>query len=315
MATQIANSMNDNDKQAIENMDMEQMISHVTKNVFKMMNNQGPVSEVEQSEDSEVEPENIIYPKTRDICFDLNVDLEDFYTGKKKKLNVKRKKVIEVDGKQKVIEEKIKIVIPIEKGMKDEQQIRFPGEADQIPGYKPGDIIINLIENEHEIFQRDSDNLIMIKNINFYQIYDLTFEFKHLDNRIIRVTKDPDDSLHLNESFRKISNEGMPVFKENDSFGDLFIRFNIILPRTIEPSKLSNLKDIFECENIEELSEKPDITKMLENVSETDLEELESDYSDSDSENDSSSGSSESSESSESEPEPEPEVRRRRKKL
>ena len=46
--------------------------------------------------------------------------------------------------------------------MKDEQQIRFEGEADQIPGYIPGDIIITLIENEHPEFQRENDNLIII---------------------------------------------------------------------------------------------------------------------------------------------------------
>ena len=51
--------------------------------------------------------------------------------------------------------------------MKDEQQIRFEGEADQIPGYTPGDIIITLIENEHPVFQRDNDNLIIIKNWEF----------------------------------------------------------------------------------------------------------------------------------------------------
>ena len=49
-------------------------------------------------------------PRTRDICFDLNVDLDDFYNSKKKKINIKRKRVVEVDGKQKVIEEKKKIV-------------------------------------------------------------------------------------------------------------------------------------------------------------------------------------------------------------
>ena len=38
MANQIANSMSEDEKNSIENMDMEKMISHVTKNVFKMMN-------------------------------------------------------------------------------------------------------------------------------------------------------------------------------------------------------------------------------------------------------------------------------------
>jgi DnaJ-class molecular chaperone len=274
MANEIANNMSEEDKQNIENMDMQKMLSHVTKNLFKMMN------ENQTTSDSENETlESVVLPKTRDICFDLNVDLEDFYTGKKKKLNVKRK--IISDGK--VIEEKKKIVIPIEKGMKDEQQIKFEEEADQIPGYRQGDIIINLIENEHPVFQRDGDNLIIVKNINLYEIYDLTFDIKHLDGRIIRITKDPSDALHLNESLRKIPGEGMPKYKSNGEYGDLFIRFNIVIPKSLEKSKLKVLKDIFNDEVIDEgdifIKNSSEVSKecVLENVSDTDIEELDSD--------------------------------------
>jgi len=306
MANQIANNMTAEDKESIENMDMEKMISHVTKNLFKMMNNQQEETGNVEEDESEADSENI--PKTRDICFDLNVDLEDFYTGKKKKLNVKRKVIL--DGK--VIEEKKKLVIPIEKGMKDEQQIKFEEEADQIPGYKQGDIVINLIENEHPFFQRDGDNLIIIKNVNLYEIYDLTFDIKHLDGRILRINKDPSDALHLNESLRKIPGEGMPKYKIPGEFGDLFIRFNIVIPKSLDPEKLVSLKTIFddtldpdyvEYENV-------DKTCILENASETDIEDLESesDYTDSD--------DSEESElsASESETESEPEVVLKRKK-
>jgi DnaJ-class molecular chaperone len=285
MANEIANNMSDEDKQNIENMDMQKMISHVTKNLFKMMNE----PQMHETSDSEAETlESVVLPRTRDICFDLNVDLEDFYTGRKKKLNVKRKIIL--DGK--VIEEKKKLVIPIEKGMKDEQQIKFEEEADQIPGYTQGDIIINLIENEHPVFQRDGDNLIIVKNINLYEIYDLTFDIKHLDGRIIRITKDPSDALHLNESLRKIPGEGMPKYKTNGEYGDLFIRFNIVIPKTLEPSKMSILKDIFNVEVIDEggifIKNSEEVNKkyVLENVSDTDIEELESDsedYSESDS--------------------------------
>ena len=82
MANEIANNMSEDDKQNIENMDMQKMISHVTKNLFKMMNTQ------ENESDHETETQTILQSKTKDICFDLNVDLEDFYTGKKKKLNL-----------------------------------------------------------------------------------------------------------------------------------------------------------------------------------------------------------------------------------
>jgi DnaJ-class molecular chaperone len=312
MAAQIANTMSDDDKQAIEEMDMEKMISHVTKNVFKFMN---------VPQETETVPTNIapmpIMPKTRDICFDLNVDLIDFYTSKKKKLNIKRKCIVEVDGKQKVIEEKKKIVIPIEKGMKDEQQIRFEGQADKIPGYIPGDIVITLIENEHPVFQRDGDNLIIVKNVNLYQIYDYTFDITHLDGNVIRICKNDTDSLHLNNSLRKIPGLGMPVYHHN-TFGDLFVRFNLVIPKNIEPKKLKMLREIFD-EATEPLSDHYNVVKTLENVSETDLEDFESeDYTsgetdsedDSGSETDSSTDISISSVSSGSEREYKPRIKR-----
>jgi len=293
VATQLAKNISDDDKSAMDNMDMEKMISHVTQSVFKMMGNnengaapdimslmkngnifENKISLSDSENVSDSENDEVICPKTRDICFDLNVDLEDFYTGKKKKLNVKRKRIIEVDGKQKVIEEKKKLIIPIEKGMKDEQQIRFEGEADQIPGYKPGDIVITLIENEHPVFQRDNNNLIIIKNINLYELYDITFDITHLDSRILRIIKNPSDALHLNDSLRKISGEGMPIYKSETEKGDLFVRFNLIIPKSIEQSKLNALKDIFDTEH--KLSDTFSNKYLLENVSDTDIEDLES---------------------------------------
>jgi DnaJ-class molecular chaperone len=274
MATEIANNMSSDDKEAIENMDMEKMIAHVTKNVFKVMN-------VVQDPEPTIEPIKTNTPKTRDICFDLNVDLAEFYNSTKKKLNIKRKRIIEVDGRQRIVEEKKRITVNIERGMKDEHQIRFEGEADQLPGYIAGDIVITLIENEHEIFQRDNDNLIIIKNVNLYQIYDYTFDITHLDDRVLRIVKNTNDSLHLNDSLRKIPGQGMPIHGSSGSFGDLFIRFNIVIPKQIEPLHLKKLKEIFD-NNTETLGETYNLQCVLENVSDTDLEEFESE-SDSDS--------------------------------
>jgi DnaJ-class molecular chaperone len=267
MAAQIANNMSPEDKDAIENMDMEKMISHVTKNVFTFMNAAGVEQPPIIHDFRPPPPPKEVLPRTRDICFDLNVDLLDFYMSKKKKLNIKRKCVVVVDGKQKVVEEKKRIVIPIEKGMKDEQQIRFEGQADRIPGYTPGDIVITLIETEHPVFQRDGDNLIIAKDINLYQIYDYTFDITHIDSRIIRICKSDTDALHLNNSLRKIPGLGMPVYKQENIYGDLFVRFNVVLPKTLE-----KLKEIVSSENKEVLGEKYDVLKVLENVSETDLE-------------------------------------------
>jgi len=248
LANEIASNMSNDEKNSMEEMDMDKMISHVTKNVFKMMNglnkNQNELTESIDSENIKYLKENTAYTKTKDICFDLNVDLEDFYTGKKKKLNVRRKRIKEVNGKQIVTEEKKKLTIVIEKGMKDGTKIKFQGEADHIPGFTPGDVIINLIENEHEYFQRDGDNLVIVKSINLYQVYSLSFQIKHLDSSIIKIIKDSNDSLYLNESIRKVVGKGMPVYKKN-SYGDLFVRFTITIPKTLGSSELELVKNIF----------------------------------------------------------------------
>jgi len=332
MANEIAKNMSLDEKDSLENMDMNEMISHVTKNVFGMMNNPNnpmadiisqmskngnglPVEKVEQVEQVEqleqIEEVNdldeldddYIFTKTPDISFELNVDLEDFYTGKKKKLNVKRKRIVEIDGKQTVIEEKKKLIIPIERGMRDEQQIRFEGEADQIPGYKSGDIIITLIENEHPIFQRDNDNLIMIKNINLYQNYNYIFDIKHLDSVVYRINSIPNEALHLNDSIRKISNLGMPSYKSYGKYGDLFIRFNLVIPKHLSTVHLEQFGGIFKDDPLfleNKLEKTFDKNLILENVSETDLEDIYSDdsgESDSDESSDSDSDSDESDDS------------------
>jgi DnaJ-class molecular chaperone len=315
MANQIAQNMSDTEKDSLEGMDMEKMIGHVTKNVFQMMGNttggggSGGMPDFSQifsglsggnkSEATLEEPSEVTFLKTRDIFFELNVDLEDFYTGKKKKLNVKRKRIIEVDGKQKVVEEKKKLVIPIERGMKDEQQIRFEGQADQIPGYTPGDIIITLIENEHPVFQRDNDNLIIIKNCTIYELYSISFDITHLDSRVLRIDKNDIESLHTNNSLRKITGQGMPVYKNQNEFGDLFVRFNLVIPKTIDTKHLQVCKEIFGIS--ESVAETFSNKFILQNVSETDLEDFESDYSESESSDSELSSVSTGSDSSDSE--------------
>jgi len=254
LANEIASNMSNDEKNSMEEMDMDKMISHVTKNVFKMMNGLNKnQNELIESIDTESLVQKKInstsYSKTKDICFDLNIDLEDFYTGKKKKLNVRRKRITEVNGKQVVVEEKKKLTVVIEKGMKDGTKIKFEGESDHISGFTPGDVIINLIENEHEYFQRDGDNLVIVKNINLYEVYSLSFQIKHLDSSIIKISKDPKDSLYLNESIRKVVGKGMPVYKKN-SYGDLFVRFNITIPKTLNNSELELVKNIFNKTNI-----------------------------------------------------------------
>ena len=296
LANEIASNMSNDEKNSMEEMDMDKMISHVTKNVFKMMNglnkNQDELIDSDDSHSVKYLKENTAYSKTKDICFDLNVDLEDFYTGKKKKLNVRRKRITEVNGKQIVTEEKKKLTIVIEKGMKDGTKIKFQGEADHIPGFTPGDVIINLIENEHKYFQRDGDNLVIVKNINLYEVYSLSFQIKHLDSSIIKIIKDTKDSLYVNECIRKVVGKGMPVYKKN-SYGDLFVRFNITIPKTLTNSELELVKTIFnktsENDSVDDNTPEFKLESTGDSVSDSEVSDVSSDSDESEEESQSGS--------------------------
>ena len=278
MAQKIAEGIPQSEKDELQNMDMQNMIGHVTKNVMGMMQNMnlpedllkgmGPLSaaagptdsgktakpaevrnkkskisltppKIEECEDDD-EEEDTFQPKTKDIHFNLNVTLEELYSGKKKKLSVKRTRIVKAGGKDTLKEEKKKIVIPIEGGMRDEQSIRFHKEADEYPGKEPGDIVITVCEGEHDTFERDGDNLFMVKNISLSEAYDYSFYFKHLNGKLYKATKSEGDVLHTRDGIRKISNMGMPIYKSDNEYGDLYIRFHLSLPSELENKTLQS---------------------------------------------------------------------------
>jgi DnaJ family protein A protein 1 len=77
-------------------------------------------------------------------------------------------------------------------GMKDGQQIRFSGEADQEPGLLPGDIIVVLDEQRHPLFQRHGNDLMYNMEVD---LVDALCGFQKtittLDRRALLVTSLP----------------------------------------------------------------------------------------------------------------------------
>jgi DnaJ-class molecular chaperone len=296
-------------------MDMESMISHVTKNVMGMMQNdnfmksmeqttkelqkqQQPVVEVEDEEELDEEDDyDTLNPRTKDLNFNLNVSLKDLYTGKKKKISVRRKRLKKTPNGYKIVEEKKKIAVVIQPGMRDQQVLRYNKEADEIPGHEPGDIVITLCEDEHEMFERDGNDIFMLKNISLLESFKLEWSFKHLDGHIVHLTHDlleTNRPLHMDDGLRKIEGEGMPIFdKENDEikYGDLYIQFRIILPENLSEEQLVVLKEICNplLKTIEVGKDDKVVKKVLKVVSEEERlafgdeltdDEDESDYSD-----------------------------------
>jgi len=246
-------------------------------------------SSIEELDESDTECQPLA-PRTKDLHFTLNVTLEELYSGKVKKLAVRRKRLI-TDGKKKTItEEKKKISVNIEPGMFDEQVITFNKQADEKEGYETGDIVITLCCAEHDEYERESNNLLVEKEISLSEAYDCQMTITHLDGREINILSTPINIFGEEiESYRKLKGFGMPVYGTDNEFGDLIIKFKPVVPDNLTSEQLQTLKELFpKVNNKKELPKEQEYE--LEIATESDFEysdsEDESEYSDSDSDKD-----------------------------
>jgi DnaJ-class molecular chaperone len=77
-------------------------------------------------------------------------------------------------------------------GMKDGEQIRFSGEADQEPGIQPGDIIVVLDEQSHPVFKRSGHDLFYNMEIDLVDsLCGFQKTIPTLDGRALLVTSLP----------------------------------------------------------------------------------------------------------------------------
>jgi len=131
---------------------------------------------------------------------------------------------------RKVNKERKILEVHIDKGMKDEQQIRFSGEGDQEPGLEPGDILIVLDEKPHNKYKRHGNDLSMEMDINITEaLCGFTKTIETLDNRVL-VISSPAGKVVKNDDVRSIHGEGMPQYKNPFTKGQLIVKFNVTFP-------------------------------------------------------------------------------------
>lgn len=149
------------------------------------------------------------------------------------------------NGKKIVKERKI-LEVHIDKGMKDNQQIRFSGEGDQEPELEPGDIVIVLDEQEHERFRRRGHDLIMKMQLELVEaLCGFQKTIKTLDGRTLVITNLPGDVVK-NEEIKCVMGEGMPVYRDPFEKGRLIIQFEVVFPPTgsLSPEAITTLESV-----------------------------------------------------------------------
>jgi DnaJ family protein A protein 1 len=146
----------------------------------------------------------------------------------------------------KVIREKKILEVPIDKGMQDNQTVRFSGEGDQDPSMEPGDVVIVIDEKKHDFFERNRTDLVCTISLQLVEaLCGFTKIIPTLDQRTLVIKSRPGEVVkHLD--LRSIEGEGMPRYKNPFEKGRLIVRFEVIFPPNnfLPPDHLSNLRSL-----------------------------------------------------------------------
>lgn len=147
---------------------------------------------------------------------------------------------------KKIVKEKKILECHVDKGMRDGQKVTFKGEADQAPNIEPGDIVIVLDEQEHDVFKRNGSDLIMNIDITLVEaLCGFQRTVKTLDGRTLLLTSHPGEVVKPGE-LKCVLGEGMPIYRNPMEKGSLVVKFDVKFPENnwVAQEKLVNLEKL-----------------------------------------------------------------------
>nr|QKY15041.1 dnaj-like protein/chaperone protein dnaj 2 (DJA2) [Polytomella parva] len=133
----------------------------------------------------------------------------------------------------------------VERGARSGQRITLRGEAGSSePGLAPGDLVLTINIREHETFKRSGADLLMKHNLTLAEaLCGTTFTIPHLDGRLLRITSLPGEVIKPG-TFKRIEEEGMPIYGLALSKGNLYIEFDVIFPDQLSWDQVQKLKSV-----------------------------------------------------------------------
>jgi DnaJ homolog subfamily B member 4 len=189
--------------------------------------------------------------KSQDLILNVNVNIKDIYNNSQKNFNIEiNRKCSECNGVGYLVIDQEKNLCHKCKGVliqpKKTDISFFPSTNEIILNNQshheinktPGDIIINVNPKDSDYKVINNHDLIHRINISLYEAYTgYNIKFTHLDDNDYNISF---NEPILNKRIKKINNLGL-LKNDNENRGDLFIKFNILLPK-LNTSQINFLK-------------------------------------------------------------------------
>jgi len=155
---------------------------------------------------------------------------------------IKKEHICKKCKSNKLFDKKEKVEVPIAAGLPENEKIVIAGKGNEHPEYRTGDLIVVTQFEQHSLFKRVKNDLLLEKSISLVEAL-LGFEFnlKHLNGQEVTIKTEAGDIVQ-HKSARRIPNLGMPKYKEGFAFGDLIITFDVVMPVKLTEQQASDLK-------------------------------------------------------------------------
>ncbi|WP_299671052.1 J domain-containing protein [uncultured Polaribacter sp.] len=154
--------------------------------------------------------------KGRDYNAQLQLNLTDILASKKHTLTVNNKN--------------IRLTIPA--GIENRQVIKIKNQGEKVAnGGINGDLYIefNIVNNTP--FRRDKNNLYVTVDLDVYKaILGGDLIITTIDNKKLKLQIKPETQT---DTQVKLKGKGMPIYKKEGQFGDLFVKFKIKTPTNL----------------------------------------------------------------------------------
>ena len=139
-------------------------------------------------------------------------------------------------------------IVKIERGMENDDKILFENMGNENYEEERGDVIlvIGLKDTKYPNFTKVKNNLVYNYNIKVGDsIAGTTVNIEHISGENI-IFKE--EGIIPDKSCRVIKNKGMPIKGYNDSYGDLFVHYNIIYDDIkLNPNQKEIIKRFLPC--------------------------------------------------------------------
>lgn len=164
--------------------------------------------------------------KGQDLNAELQITLQEAYTGTIKIFRFNKQS----------------IKLKIKPGIEDGHILKLEGKgATGVRGGKPGDLLITIRVLKDSVFERRGNDLYTQLNVDLYtMILGGKVKFKTFKGVVkLDIPKESEQGKIL-----KLSKMGMPVYNNQNVFGDLYVKLNVELPKNLSNKEISLFKEL-----------------------------------------------------------------------